>query len=229
MLILAAPAYAEEDGYYESNEDGSTHTHYYYSDYSDEEYSFTEYCTWEDSYYDYLNYGQDGHYHYYTCPYCCGERADFEDCNWEFKYRDYTDWNDKKHKIDTTYTCTECNNDKSVITYKKHKYKWVRYGKNFWYECKYCEHGPKYNGYTLMDSNDSDNVTIKKNRTYKYYLSNYHKTKNKVKLIKRSKKRICTVKRKGKQLIIRGKKRGSCKVTVKMKSGAKYVLRIRVK
>ena len=69
MLILAAPAYAEEDGYYESNEDGSTHTHYYYSDYSDEEYSFTEYCTWEDSYYDYLNYGQDGHYHYYTCPY----------------------------------------------------------------------------------------------------------------------------------------------------------------
>ena len=73
MLILAAPAYAEEDGYYESNEDGSTHTHYYYSDYSDEEYSFAEYCTWEDSYYDYLNYGQDGHYHYYTCPYCCGK------------------------------------------------------------------------------------------------------------------------------------------------------------
>lgn len=57
----------------------------------------------------------------------------------------------------------------------------------------------------------------------------FHKSHNKVKSIKRSKKKICTVKRKGSKIIIKGKKKGKCRVSVKMSSGAVYTLKVRVK
>ena len=141
ICVLAFPtfvsAHSWEDGYCESNNDRYSHTHYYYCDDCGDEYSTTESCTWKHSNYYYTNYGNNGHIHYYECPYCYGTKEVSESCSWKYTGRDYTDWSSKKHKVMTDYHCTKCGNDKTVTAYKNHTYKWVRYGRNFWYECKY--------------------------------------------------------------------------------------------
>jgi len=212
----------------ESNNDGRTHTRTYYCDDCWDMYSVKEPCTWEHLDCAWKTYGKNGHYHIYECRYCYGDKEKFEDCSWERSYRNYNDWDGKKHQIKTDYDCTKCDNSKTVTTYKKHTFKWVRDGSIFWYKCKYCDNEPKFNGEELMDWNDSDNVTVRKKKTYKYYMDYYHKTRNKVKSIKYSKKKICSAKRKGKSIIIKGKKKGKCRVTVKMRSGAKYVFNVKV-
>lgn len=184
--------------------------------------------SWQDGYCEYNN-DDYSHTHYYYCDECGDEYSVVEECNWKFDDRYYINWSGSKHEITTYYTCPLCYGDKVVTTYKNHTNKWVRYGSSFWYECKYCGHAPKYNGDILIDCNDSDNVTIRKNKKYTYRMYNYHKTRNKVKSIKISKKKICSAKRKGAKIVIKGKKKGKCKVTVKMKSGAKYVIKVRVK
>ena len=231
VFLLPAFVYAHDwqDGYCESNNDGSSHTHYYYCDDCGEEYTAVESCTWKHEYYDYKSYGVNGHYNIYECPYCYGTKEVLEDCTWKRTSKDYIDWSSKKHKVETEYYCSKCGNDKTVVAYNNHTYKWVRYGSNFWYECKYCEKTPKFNGDVLIDSNDTDNITIRKNKKYTYRMYNYNKTLNKVKSIKYSKKKICKVTKKGSKLKIKGKKKGKCKVTVTMSSGAKYVLKVKVK
>ena len=197
VSVLLLPSYALahdwEDGYCESNNDGYTHTHYYF------------------------------------CYDCGAERSTVESCEWIHSYSDCSNWSNSKHKIEDEYYCPKCGETKTDVTYEYHNYKWIRYGSHFWYECKQCGKAPKYNGYVLTDSNDSDNITIHRFNKYTYFMRNYNKTRNKVKSIKYSKKKICTVTKKGNKLIIKGKKKGKCKVTVKMKSGAKYVLKIKVK
>lgn len=195
VLLLPAASFAHEweDSYCDSNNDGNTHTHYYY------------------------------------CYDCGDEYSTVESCNWKFESKDCSDWSDTKHQITTYYTCPLCYADKTVTSYANHSNAWIRYGSSFWYECKYCGNTPSFNGNSLIDWNDSDNITIKKHKKYSYSMYGFHKTYNKVKSIKRSNKKICTVKRKGKKIIIKGKRKGKCKVTVKMASGAKYVLRVKVK
>lgn len=194
VLLFPATTFAHDwDDSYDSNNDGSTHTHH-------------RYC------------------------YDCGEEYSVvESCSWKYEGRDCSEWSDTKHRIETYYSCPLCYADKTVTTYASHSNAWVRYGNNFWYECKGCGAAPKFNGFSLIDCNDSDNISIKKNKKYSYFMYGFHKKYNKVKSIKRSKKKVCTVKRKGSKLIIKGKKKGKCKVTVTMRSGAKYVLKVRVR
>ena len=231
FCVLAFPAFASaiQDGYYDSNNDGYSHTHYYFSDDYSHEYADKEPCTWQHDYYVSKTYGQNGHYNVYECPYCYGTKRVFENCSWKIEDRLCLPWNGSYHQVKTYYDCTKCENSKSVVSYQKHAFKWIRYGSSFWYECKACGEMPKYNGSALMDSNDTDNITIRKGKKYTYRMWNYNKSRNKIKSIKYSKKKICKVKRKGNKLIIKAKKKGKCRVTVKMRSGAKYTLKVRVK
>ncbi len=184
--------------------------------------------SWQDGYCD-SNYDDYSHTHYYYCDECGEEYSVVEPCDWTFESRDYSNWSGSKHEVTTYYTCPECYGDKTVTQYKKHVNKWVRHGSHFWYECKYCWHTPTFNGDPLVDYNDSDHVSLHKNKKYTYRMFGYHKKLNRVKSIKYSKKKICKVTRKGSKLIIKGKKRGKCKVTVNMKSGAKYVFKVKVR
>lgn len=230
-LAFPVSAYAHEweDLTYDSNNDEATHTHRYICYDCGEEYSSVEPCTWNHSHYEVVNYGQDGHYNVYDCPLCYGTKKVRENCSWKKNDSLYSDWSSSKHEVTTYYDCTTCQNQKKVVKYKKHVFKWVRHGSSFWFECKYCSNMPKYNGNVLMDYNDTDNVSIRKGKTYKYRMGWYNKAHNKVKSIKRSKKKVCTAKRNGSKIVIKGKKKGKCKVTVKMSSGAKYVIKVRVK
>lgn len=229
LVPVGVYAHNWQDSYCNSNEDGYSHTRYYYCDECGEEYSQTEPCSWKHDYYTWIAYGENGHYDVSTCTECYGTKQEEEACSWEFQDRACNDWNSSKHKVVTSYKCSLCDNEQDVITYSTHKNKWVRYNNNYWYECRDCGRMPKFNGSALLDSNDSDNITIRKKKTYKYNMYSFHKKLNPVKSIKNSKKKICTVKRKGKKLIIKGKKKGKCQIRVKMKSGATYVLKVRVK
>ena len=217
-----------DDGWYDSNNDGYSHTYTYYDDYNYDKHSYTGSCTWEYWNCTYDQYGVSGHCCVYECPYCHGEKSEYEDCSWERDDVYYENYSNKKHKVIKYYSCSECGNGKRTVSKKKHKYHWIRYGNNFYYECN-CGKAPKYNGVSLYDSNDSDNICLCRNGTYRYEMYHYNKTRNKVKSIKYSKKKICSVKRSGDTLIVKAKKKGKCNVSVKMKSGAKYLLKVRVK
>lgn len=168
---------------------------------------------------------QEGKCHTHSWDYDCS--VDGHD--WYVDDVFYFNYSATKHKKKVWYTCSECYDIKYKTYYKKHVTKWVRDDSWFYYKCKYCERMPKFNGENLFDWNDEDNISIRKGERYTYSMYNYHKSKNRVKSIKRSKKSVCSAKRSGKRIVIKGKKRGRCKVTVKMKSGAKYILRVRVK
>ncbi len=228
ICIVLLPVSAHAVDYYESNNDGSTHRAYYYDDNYEQQY-YTEPCTWKHYGYDYIKYGREGHYHKYECKYCYGDKKEKEDCSWKRTDRYYDLWDGKKHEVKTTYQCSLCYNDKTVKTYKKHNIKWIKNGSSFWYECKDCGEMPKYNGEALYDHNDTDNISIRKSKTYTYEMFYFNKSRNKIKSIKYSKKKICSVKRKGSKLIVKGKKKGKCRVTVTMQSGAKYILNVKVK
>ena len=224
----------KDQDYYSYDEFGQNgHWHYYECEYCYGEKKEYENCTWKLMYTDYSDYNKSKHkvIKTYTCELCGNEKeeATTESHTWKLTGTDYVDWSSSKHEVIKSYECKVCGETKEETSKKKHSYKWKRYGSNFLYECKSCTHAPKYNGDVLTDFNDSDNISIKRGKTYTYNLYNYHKSKNKVKSISYSKKKICKVSRKGKKLILKGLKTGKTKVTVKMKSGAKYTFNVKVK
>lgn len=161
----------------------------------------------------------------YDCYKCDDFKLDEKVENCDLKYSFSSAINSEYHENE--YFCHLCEG--SVIEKEKHEIGWQRYKDYYYYGCSKCDYCPLYNGVALDDRSYKNNVTIKKNAKYEEYLDNYHPSKNKIKSIKISNKKICAVSHKKDTLYIKGKKKGKCTVTVKMQSGATYNFPVKVK